>query len=179
MDIARHLHWLDYIVLGLVLFLTVGIGVYFAITGNRQRTTSEYFTGNRKLGFTSTILSISVTFLSGIGMIGIPSEVYLYGGQYVLNVIAVVLGPSLAALLVLPVLYPLKLVSVNKYIEMRYKSKLFKLICTFHCIFGTMFYMAVVTYVPAVVLSVFTGWPIWIIIIVVSMVALLSLRLEA
>ena len=103
MDNSKHLHWLDYIVLGLVLLCTVGIGVYFGITGNRQRSTDGYFTGNRHLGFVPTIVSISVTILSGIGMIGVPSEVYLYGGHYILNVAALLLGSGLAAFLVVPV----------------------------------------------------------------------------
>ena len=54
---------------------------------------------------------------------------------------------------------------------MRFNSKFLKLICTFQCIIDAIFYTAIVTYVPSVVLSVFTGWPIWMIIIALSMIA--------
>ena len=77
-----HLHYMDYIAIIALLLCTIGIGMYFALTGNKQRSTLEYFTGNQNLGFFSTVISISVPFLNGVALIGTPAEIYLYGGHY-------------------------------------------------------------------------------------------------
>ena len=43
------LHWLDVFILGIFLLISIGIGVYHALTGGRQRTTAEFIMANRKL----------------------------------------------------------------------------------------------------------------------------------
>ena len=172
MDIVANLHWVDYVVLIFVLSFTITIGVFFALKGDRQRSTEEYFTGNRNLGFLSTVMSISVSFFSGMAMIGIPSEVYLYGGQYILHSFSQIIGVGFAAVFIVPIMYPLKLVSVNRYLEIRFNTPVFKLIGTGLNLVFAVFYIAVCTYTPAVVISLFTGWAMWTIIIVSSLVAI-------
>ena len=107
-------HWLDYVVFVAVLLVTTGIGTLFAVTGGRQSTTHEYFTGNRKLNVLPTALSMVVTYMSAVMVIGIPTEAYLYGGQLILGALGEVFGLLMAAAIVVPVLYPLRLTSVNK-----------------------------------------------------------------
>ena len=46
---AKNFHWLDYVVFVLTIVVSLGIGVYFALSGDRQKTTGEYLTGNRQL----------------------------------------------------------------------------------------------------------------------------------
>ena len=174
MDIAANLHWVDYAVLIFVMCFTLTIGIFFAFRGARQRSTSEYFTGNRNLGFTSTVMSISVSFFSGIAMIGIPSEVYLYSGQFLWISFSQIIGAGFAAVFIVPIMYPLKLVSVNRYLENRFSTPVFKLTGTALNVIFSVFYVAICTYTSAVVISLFTGWAIWKIIIVSSLVAILS-----
>ena len=93
--------------------ITVGIGVFFATTGGKQRTTDEYFTADRHLSVVPAMLSIVVSYMSAIMIIGVPAEAYLYGGQYIWAVVGTSLATTLAALFVVPILYPLHLVSIN------------------------------------------------------------------
>ena len=44
--------------------------MYFAFTGGRQRTTSEYLTGNRKLSTIPVSLSMFMSLISGVYVIG-------------------------------------------------------------------------------------------------------------
>ena len=113
MDVEYTLHWLDYAVFALMMFATVGIGVLFATTGGRQRTTDEYFTADRSLGVFPATLSIVVSYMSAIMIVGVPAESYLYGGQYIWTVVGTSLATTLAAIFVVPILYPLRLVSIN------------------------------------------------------------------
>ena len=40
-------HWADYVVFTATLLIALGIGVFQAFTGDRQKTTKEYLMGNR------------------------------------------------------------------------------------------------------------------------------------
>ena len=113
MDTLYNSHWADYLVFGIIMSITVAIGVLFATTGGKQRTTGEYFTGDRNMRVIPAALSIAVTYMSSILVIGVPAEAYLYGGQYLLVSIGFITGTTLAALFIVPIIYPLKLVSVN------------------------------------------------------------------
>ena len=52
-----------------------------------------------------------VTFVTAIGMLGAPAEMYAYGTQFVMHIIAAALGCVYGAVLFVPLLYPLKLTS--------------------------------------------------------------------
>ena len=106
MDTFAHLHWIDYVILTITILLSLGIGIFYALKGGHHSPPAEYFTGNHKLGLISTALSISVSYFSGIAMIGYPAEAYLYGGQFMWGAIFEIIGICLVAVFVVPV-YPL------------------------------------------------------------------------
>ena len=108
------LHWLDYFLFLTVLLGTTTIGVVFAFIGGRQQTTDDYFTGNRKLSVLPTSLSVIVTYMSAVMVIGMPAEAYAYGGQLFLAAMGEAIGLCLAVILIVPILYPLNLLSINK-----------------------------------------------------------------
>ena len=84
------LHWLDSVVLFALPLETIIIGVHYAVTGNRQKTVTEYFTGNRKLSLISTVISYVFSFRSAGSIIGLPVESYYFGGQCLLTVFSFV-----------------------------------------------------------------------------------------
>ena len=51
MSEIQGLQAVDYVVFIMMLVISVGIGVYHSLTGGKQRTTSEYLTGDRKLRY--------------------------------------------------------------------------------------------------------------------------------
>lgn len=74
-------------------------------------------------------------------MMGLPSEMYTYGTQLWLGVIAEAASFGVAAIFFVPVLYNLQLTSSYEYLEMRYSLTLRKLgsalyllgtVCCFH-----------------------------------------------
>lgn len=42
--------WPEYVVFGLMLAVSAGIGLFYGCTGNKQKTTSEFLMGGRSLG---------------------------------------------------------------------------------------------------------------------------------
>ena len=108
------LHWLDYVLFVAMLVVSTGIGLFFAFSGGRQKTTKEYLTGDRQLAMFPASVSIVVSYMSAISMLGDPAESYMYGAMYMWQLPAGVIGSILASLLFVPVFYPLQLTSVNK-----------------------------------------------------------------
>ena len=72
------LHWLDVMILGIFLLISIGIGIYHALTGGRQRTTAEFIMANRKLQVIPTVISMMVSFQSAIMILGTVAEMYRY-----------------------------------------------------------------------------------------------------
>jgi len=114
MESVGRLEWPDYLVLAVFLAISLGIGVYHSLTGGRQRTTEEFIMANRRLGILPTTLSLFVSYSSAIGMLGLTAEMYMYGIQFMLWLpIGSVVSTVLVERLVVPWIFPLRLVSVN------------------------------------------------------------------
>ena len=90
------------------------LGLYHALRGGRQRTTGEYIHGNRQMGLIPIMLSLMVTHISTMTLLGYPAEIYAYGGQYWVGTWGVILGVLLACGIFVPVFYPLQITSVNE-----------------------------------------------------------------
>ena len=106
------LHALDYVVLAVMLVISAVIGVYVAFTGGRQRTSAEYLLGNRQMNFFTVGLSVMISFASAIGLMALPTEIYLFGTTYWWTVLSMVAGAILAANTILPVYYRLGISSI-------------------------------------------------------------------
>ena len=90
------------------------LGIYHSCTGGKQRTTDEYLRGGKDIGVIPAALSLTVSFVSSIMIIGWPAEVYTFGGQYFLGGFGFALGYLLCAFIYVPVLYPLKTTTANE-----------------------------------------------------------------
>ena len=102
----------DYVVFGLVLAISAGIGVFYGCSAGKQKTTKEYLMANRSMGVFPMSLSVVASFLSAITILGTPAEIYVNGTQYWLICLAMPLAISLSAHFFLPVFYRLNITSV-------------------------------------------------------------------
>jgi hypothetical protein len=106
---VMHLVAIDYIVFGLFMCISVGVGIYYAIKNYRKSnnrvqisekhrksvtitffsviifnlcqatSTDEYLMGGRNMPILPTSLSLLTTFLSGITLFGTPAELFQRG----------------------------------------------------------------------------------------------------
>ena len=106
------LHYVDYIVFGLSLAISLAIGIYYSRSAGKQRSVEEYLMGNRRITCFPVALSLLVTFQSGISLLGLPVEIYYYGTQIYMGIIGLVIGYIIVAALIVPVLHPLQITSV-------------------------------------------------------------------
>jgi Na+/proline symporter len=119
------LQWPDYLVLAAFLVISLGIGFYHSVTGGRQRTTQEFIMANRRLGVLPTAMSLFVSFQSAILILGATAEMYQFGIQFwVWATISFCTAMLLTDRLMVPWIYPLKLVSINdvsRYVLQRHR----------------------------------------------------------
>ncbi|KAK2187297.1 hypothetical protein NP493_170g00031 [Ridgeia piscesae] len=165
------LHLLDYLILAAFLLVSVGIGVYHALTGGRQRTTSEFIMANRKLQVIPTVISMMVSFQSAIMILGFVAEMYRYGSQaWLWLIVGLLIGLVIVERVFIPWIFPLKLVSVFEYLELRYQSKAVRVFGSTLGIIAAILYMGVAMFAPSVALQVATGLPIEVSVPVMALV---------
>ena len=75
MEAGSHFTWLDFIVLTIYFFLSMGVGGYFYFTG-KSRDTEGYTAAGRSLPGIVVGLSILATYLSSISFLALPGNAY-------------------------------------------------------------------------------------------------------
>ena len=110
-DPSHSFYIADYAVFGVTIVISIGIGIYYALSGGRQRTTSEYLVGGRTMKFLPVAISLMVSFESSIMMLGLPAEMYVYGVQWWFSCLGYLVSQTLSAIVMVPLLHPLKITS--------------------------------------------------------------------
>ncbi|XP_062566846.1 sodium-coupled monocarboxylate transporter 1-like [Saccostrea cucullata] len=160
----------DWVVFSGMLIIPACIGIYYALAGGKQKTTKEFLMGNRSLKMVPVAISILVSFLSAILILGAPAEMYTKGTQYYLYVFGQMAAAALAAFLFVPLFYPLKLTSMYEYIELRFKSRAARLTATVINILSSLIYTGIASFAPATALQAVTGFPEWASILLIGVV---------
>ncbi|XP_046548473.1 sodium-coupled monocarboxylate transporter 1-like [Haliotis rubra] len=161
----------DYVVFALVLLVSAGIGIFYAFSGNKQKTTGEFLMGGTQMKTVPLAISILVSFMSAILILGTPAEMYREGTQYYLYTFGLIGAIGVSTLLYVPLLYPLKYTSSFEYLEKRFNSRAARLTGTSIMIVQQVIYMGVVSVAPSTALEAVTGFPTWATIITIGLVA--------
>uniref|UniRef100_A0A671WA44 Solute carrier family 5 member 6 n=1 Tax=Sparus aurata TaxID=8175 RepID=A0A671WA44_SPAAU len=150
----------DFVIFGVLLAASLGIGLYHALSGGRQRTTQEFLMADRSMKCLPVSLSLIASFQSAVAIIGVPAEIYTHGTQYWFIGCAYILGLLIPAHVFIPILYRLRLSSAYQYLELRF-SKPVRICGTLTFIFQMVIYMGVCVYTPAFALNAVTGFELW------------------
>ncbi|XP_034259052.1 sodium-coupled monocarboxylate transporter 1-like [Pantherophis guttatus] len=150
----------DYVVFGIMLFISAAIGVYYAFAGGGQRSREAFLMGGRSMSALPVALSLTASFMSAVTVLGTPAEIYRFGSMFSLFAIAYALMAVISAEIFLPVFYRLKITSTYEYLEMRFNKQL-RLCGTGLFIILTVLYTGIVIYAPALALYQVTGIDLW------------------
>lgn len=99
---------------------------------------------------------IYFSHLTGVSLLGVPSEVYQYGTQYAACIFTAFISCFLIIFLYLPVFYKLQLKSSFEYLEIRF-SRPVRILASFLYTFSIIVYLSLIIYVPALAFSQATG----------------------
>ncbi|XP_062478629.1 sodium-dependent multivitamin transporter [Pezoporus occidentalis] len=163
---------IDYSIFALLLLLSSAIGLFYALSGGRQRTVQEFLLANRNMGFLPVALSLLATFQSAVAILGVPAEIYHFGTQYWFLGCSYFLGLLIPAHIFIPVFYRLRITSTYEYLELRF-NKTVRVFGTITFIFQMVIYMGVVLYAPALALNAVTGFDLWSAVLTMGLVCTL------
>jgi Na+/pantothenate symporter len=107
-------HWADYILFVIVLIASAAIGIYYGFTGTRQKTTSEFFLGDRNMNLFPVTISILASFISAVSILGTPAEIYTFGIIYVLLSLSYFIAFPISVHVYLPMFHKLNLTSCHE-----------------------------------------------------------------
>ncbi|KAM9703444.1 solute carrier family 5 member 6a isoform 1-T2 [Menidia menidia] len=158
--VQMHFTTVDYVIFAVLLVASAGIGLFYALSGGRQRTTQEFLMADRSMSCLPVSLSLLATFQSAVAILGAPSEVYTFGTQYWFLGCSYFLGLLIPAHVFIPIFYRLRLSSAYEYLELRF-NKTVRICGTVTFIFQMVIYMGVVLYAPALALNAVTGFDLW------------------
>ncbi|XP_064911438.1 sodium-dependent multivitamin transporter [Columba livia] len=163
---------IDYSIFALLLVLSLAIGLFYALSGDRQRTVQEFLLANRNMSCLPVALSLLATFQSAVAILGAPGEIYRFGTEYWFLGCSYFLGLLIPAHIFIPVFYRLRLTSTNEYLELRF-NKTVRVFGTITFIFQMVIYMGVVLYAPALALNAVTGFDLWSAVLTMGLVCTL------
>ncbi|XP_043653437.1 sodium-coupled monocarboxylate transporter 1 [Drosophila teissieri] len=163
----------DYIVLLGMTLLSTGTGLYFGGFKKKPKTLTstsedtrktnfgsekidEYLIGSRNMKVIPVSISLIGSFVSGVTIIGTPSEIYYYGTQYSLIIVAIILQGFALSYVYLPVYSALQIGSAYEYLGMRFNSSI-RTAASFIYVFSVLIYLPFVVYVPALSLNQVSG----------------------
>nr|CAI5832802.1 unnamed protein product [Callosobruchus analis] len=101
----------DYVILAIVLLISASIGVYYRFTGGKQKTMQEYLLADKNMPIFPVAFSLMASFMSAITLLGVSSENYTYGLQFIIINLSYGIATPIAAYLFLPVFFKLQATS--------------------------------------------------------------------
>lgn len=163
--------WPDYIMFSAMLLVSAGIGVYFGCMGTRQKSATEYLFGGRSMSVIPVAVSLVASHVSGVTLLGVPSEVYVYGTQYWLIVISSAIVGIVVNAIYIPVFHKLQLTSSFEYLERRFNRSV-RLTASLFYTLALVLYVPIVVYLPALAFSQVSGVNLHLITPIVSSICI-------
>nr|CAD7444329.1 unnamed protein product [Timema bartmani] len=162
--------WLDHSVFALMLGVSTLVGVFIGLYG-KQDTKVDYLLGGKVMNTLPVAVSLVASHLSGITLMGVPSEIYLYGLQYFTMVISVFIMTYLINYVYLPVFFSLQLTSTFEYLELRFNQNV-RVIASAIFTISMVLFLPIVVYIPALAFSQVSGVNIHFITPTVSLICI-------
>ncbi|XP_064093412.1 sodium-coupled monocarboxylate transporter 2-like [Macrobrachium nipponense] len=160
---------IDYAVFCASLIISLSIGLYHWWK-SRGLDNADFLMGGGKMSPIPVAISLFAGLVSAVSILGNPAEMYYYGSQLWMNCIGTVIGALLVIILLVPVLYPLKLVSIYEFIGLRWKSNLVRKLATVLQLFNYFTYLGIALYAPSLALSSVTPIPAVVSVVVLGIV---------
>ncbi|BES95641.1 Sodium:solute symporter family [Nesidiocoris tenuis] len=164
--------WIEYSVFTTSLMCSVAVGVYYGFFHKENLDTVEgYVLGGKKMQLFPVALSLVSSFISGITLLSIPAETYVYGSQYMMATVTFVIHGTIIVVFLLPVFYRLQFISLYEYLELRFDQKIRKFASLLFAMFQMM-YIPIVIYGPALAMNQVTGVNVHLITPIVCMICI-------
>ncbi|XP_043800722.1 putative sodium-dependent multivitamin transporter isoform X1 [Apis laboriosa] len=146
----------DYAVIIITMIISSGIGVYYWLSGGKQKSMEEYFMADRSMQMLPVAIGLTVSYISAVSLLGVSSENYVYGTQYAVINISYGLATPFVVYLYMPVFFKIGKASAFEYLHKRF-GKAARMAGSFAFTLQLLLYSGVVLYAPALALEATTG----------------------
>lgn len=93
-------------------------------------------------------MSLIASYISGVTILGTPTEIYQYGTQYWLIVVAIFACGTTVVAVYLPVFSHLRVTSSYEYLELRFSSRV-RTLASVMFVLDEIMFLPIIIYVPA------------------------------
>lgn len=157
----------NYLILGVYLAGMVGVGLWFS---RRQDSGEAFFLGGRKLPWLAVAMSMYASLTSAVTYLGLPGMAY---SENIALIIACFMSPLVAPLILLlfyPLYHRLRVTTSYEYIEQRFGSWARYGVAGLF-VLARLGWLGTVIYAPSMALSVATGIPLSLCILLMGTLA--------
>nr|KAG5709838.1 hypothetical protein BaRGS_032662 [Batillaria attramentaria] len=102
----------DYVIFSLVLVVSALVGPYYAYKDRRSLDTKIFMLGGKQMHVFPVAMSLTVTLMSALTLLGTPVEVYIYDTMYLWVVLGMAWAVAGAAHVFIPFFYRLQVTTV-------------------------------------------------------------------
>ncbi|XP_060833760.1 sodium-coupled monocarboxylate transporter 1-like [Rhopalosiphum padi] len=168
----ENMNWVaEYAAFVIMLGLSVVIGLYYGCF-SKQNTVSDYLLGGKHMSVFPITMSLIASHISGITLLGVPSEIYSNGTQYlIVGVVNNIIVIMMVIYIYLPVFYDLQLTSVYEYLGLRFNSNIRGFSSLMFAI-NLILYIPVVIYIPALAFNQVTGLDVHLITVIICVICI-------
>ncbi|XP_012252781.2 sodium-coupled monocarboxylate transporter 1-like [Athalia rosae] len=155
--VKRSFDLIDCVVFAGMLGVSALVGVYQAYKSRKNPdAVREYLVGGQNMSIFPISMSLIASYISGIAILGIPAEMYVYGTQLWSVVIPDCFVSLTMAVVFLPVFYKLQITSSYEYLNLRF-NHVVRLMGSIIFLIKMLLYIPLVIYVPALAFNQVTG----------------------
>jgi solute:Na+ symporter, SSS family len=152
----RLLQTIDWVVIVLYLSASAGIGLYFYLR-EKKKSNEDFFLGGRSIPWWAAGISLYATGTSAISFIAIPAKSFATNWQLLSQNVVGLVATAFVAILIVPLIRQLNVMSVYQYLEMRFHPSIRTLASAINIVIQLGGRMSIVLFLPALALSAVTG----------------------
>ncbi|KAK5642182.1 hypothetical protein RI129_008349 [Pyrocoelia pectoralis] len=146
--------YIDYAVFTVMFGFSCIAGI--SLRSFKRATGSEYSSEHSPAKILPVALCLVASTLSGVSLLGFPSEIYTHGTQISMMVISIIIMGVINNYVYLPVFYELQLRNPIDYLAIRFDGRVRKIASIFNSI-GIALSLPLVIYVPSLALTQVSG----------------------
>lgn len=161
--------WINWMALILYLIFMIVIGVIF---DKKNQTTVSFFTGNGKIPWWATGVSIFGAQFSAISFMAVPAIVYATNWTLAIGSLMILAPIPLIVRYFIPVIRKLSVTSAYEYLEVRFNSNV-RLFGSVSFILFQLARFGVVLFLPALAITSVTGINIYLIITIMGIICVI------
>jgi SSS family transporter len=166
---STSLTWQDYAVLLLLLAFMIFVGLYL---GREEKSTADFFLGERKIPWWAACLSFVATEISAVTLISVPAIAYMENWEYAQFFIGSFLARLAIAFLFIPAFYRYNCTSIYEFLRHRFGPET-QIAGSLLFFITRLLASGVRLMVACLAVSVLIGWPVLPTILLFSVICIL------